>query len=130
MALSAGTTARIAEAMATEVAPRNANPLKNKVVHADIRIQSIEDEPKQDGSYAQASDPIVQSKPSLEDVAYQAQAAEMHMWWEEAIARNMNLPDGYSKVAVLLIKWADELDELRTGKEVRSRPGIFVFLTV
>ena len=118
MAHSSGTTAGIVE-MNTDVALRNANPLKNKVVHADIRIQSIEDEPKPDGSYSQANEPVVQSKPSLEDVAYQAKAAEMHMWWDEAIAKNMNLPDGYSKVAVLLIKWADELDELKTAKEVR-----------
>ena len=123
MALSSGTTARIVDAMENDIAPRNANrnPLKNKVVHADIRIQSIEDEPKQDGSYTQANEPIVQSKPSHEDVEYQAKAAEMHMWWDEAIAKNMNLPDGYTKVAVLLIKWADELDELNTGEEVRGR---------
>ncbi|KAF1844078.1 uncharacterized protein K460DRAFT_290302 [Cucurbitaria berberidis CBS 394.84] len=119
------TTARIVDAMTADVAPRNANPLKNKVVHADIRIQSIEDESKQDGSYTPAAEPIVQRKLGPEDVAHQHQAAEMHMWWDEAIARNMNLPDGYSKVAVLLIKWAEELDELKTAQEAQELDTLF-----
>jgi hypothetical protein len=42
----------------------------------------------------------------------------MQNWWAEAIARNMDLPEGYTKVAVLLIKWAEELDELNTSVEV------------
>ncbi|CAO2656431.1 Nn.00g052340.m01.CDS01 [Neocucurbitaria sp. VM-36] len=126
MAVSSLTTARIVDAMESDIAPpRNVNPLKNKVVHADIRIQSIEDEPKQDGSNTQANEPIVQSKPSHEDVEYQAKAAEMHMWWDEAIAKNMNLPDGYTKVAVLLIKWAAELDELNTGEEAQELDTLF-----
>ena len=40
------------------------------------------------------------------------------MWWNEAIAKNMNLPEGYEQVSVLIIKWADELDELKTKAEV------------
>jgi hypothetical protein len=35
--------------------------------------------------------------------------------------KHMNQPNGYANVAVLLIKWADELDELKTRKEVRHR---------
>jgi hypothetical protein len=30
----------------------------------------------------------------------------------------MNLPEGYEQVSVLIIKWADELDELKTKAEV------------
>lgn len=107
--------------MTHEIATRNLpNPLKNKVVHADIRIQSIEDEPKHDGSYPESDTRVVQSAPNEEDTEYQQKAAEMQMWWEEAIGRNMDLPEGYDKVAVLLIKWADELDELKTAAEVSS----------
>jgi len=42
----------------------------------------------------------------------------MQNWWTEAIARNMGTASGYAKVAVLLLKWADELDELQTSNEV------------
>lgn len=45
--------------------------------------------------------------------------ARMRMWWEEAMARNLK-PEGYRNVGVVLIKWADALDELRTLHEVRS----------
>ncbi|OAL46255.1 hypothetical protein IQ07DRAFT_518450 [Pyrenochaeta sp. DS3sAY3a] len=47
------------------------------------------------------------------------------MWWEEAIGRNMDLPDGYDKVAVLIIKWADELDELKTAAEAKELEMLF-----
>lgn len=122
MTLSSGTMAQIVDAVA-EAAPArvaNPNPLKNKVVHADIRIQSIEDEPERDGAHSQGDEVVAQSKPTPEDVANQKHQSEMQMWWDEAIAKNLNLPDGYSKVAVLLIKWADEVDDLKTGKEVCS----------
>lgn len=42
---------------------------------------------------------------------------EMQTWWDETIAKTM-IPDSYDKVAVLLIKWADEIDELKTRDEV------------
>lgn len=119
MALSLDAAGPMGDALAVAVSPsRLANPLRNKIVHADIRISSIEDEPKNDSVALRDSEALVQRKPSQESIAYQKQKAEMQMWWDEAIAKNLNLPDGYSKVAVLLIKWADEVDELRTGKEV------------
>ncbi|KAF2001669.1 hypothetical protein P154DRAFT_403416, partial [Amniculicola lignicola CBS 123094] len=46
-------------------------------------------------------------------------------WWDEAISKNMNLPDGYHKVAVLIVKWADELDELNTGPEAAELAALF-----
>jgi hypothetical protein len=107
--------------MTTDIVPRNANPLPNQVIHADIRIQSIEDDPKRDGTAAQSVEPLVQVRPSKEDDAYKKNAQQMRTWWDEAIGKNLHLPDGYSHVAVLLIKWADELDELKTADEVRWR---------
>jgi len=104
--------------MTTDIVPRNANPLPNQVIHADIRIQSIEDDPKRDGTAAQSVEPLVQVRPSKEDEAYKKNAHQMRTWWDEAIGKNLHLPDGYSHVAVLLIKWADELDELKTADEV------------
>ena len=121
MALSLDAAVPMGDALAVAVSPsRLANPLKNKIVHADIRISSIEDEPKNESVALRDSEALVRRMPSQESIAYQKQKAEMQMWWDEAIAKNLNLPDGYAKVAVLLIKWADEVDELRTGKEVRA----------
>ncbi|KAF2444099.1 hypothetical protein P171DRAFT_361137 [Karstenula rhodostoma CBS 690.94] len=48
----------------------------------------------------------------------QRRAAEMQGWWHESIAKNLR-PDGYVNVAVLLIRWADELDDLRTSPEAK-----------
>lgn len=39
--------------------------------------------------------------------------------WDENIAKNLNLPEGYRDVQVLMIKWADDIDELKTREEVR-----------
>jgi hypothetical protein len=119
MALSS-TTAHVMDAMATEIAPRIVNPYPNKVIHADIRIQSIDEETRHDPSLPQSArdEPPVESRPTAAGQEYQERAAEMQNWWAEAIARNMNLPEGYTKVAVLLIKWAEELDELNTSVEV------------
>jgi hypothetical protein len=55
-----------------------------------------------------------------EDDAEQEQAHEMQLWWDEAVARTMYLPEGYSQVSVLLVKWEDELDELKTRTEVSN----------
>jgi hypothetical protein len=107
MALSS-TTAHVMDAMATEIAPRI------------VRIQSIDEETRHDPSLPQSArdEPPVESRPTAAGQEYQERAAEMQNWWAEAIARNMNLPEGYTKVAVLLIKWAEELDELNTSVEV------------
>ncbi|KAJ4299206.1 hypothetical protein N0V90_004450 [Kalmusia sp. IMI 367209] len=51
-------------------------------------------------------------------------AAEMQSWWDGYIFRNVR-PDGYLKVAVLLIKWADKLDDLGTREEVEELEGVF-----
>lgn len=58
------------------------------------------------------------SNEAAEDGVDKEHADNMRMWWNEAIAKNMNLPEGYEQVAVLIIRWADELDELNTKAEV------------
>ncbi|KAF2466508.1 uncharacterized protein BDR25DRAFT_317532 [Lindgomyces ingoldianus] len=110
--------------METEVSPRSLNPLRNKILHADIRFGSIEDGGRYEGEASQNSCLSQDSTPP-EDAAAQERAAEMQMWWDEAIAKNMNLPDGYQKVAVLLIKWADQLDELKTRDEALELDAVF-----
>ncbi|KAF2129890.1 hypothetical protein P153DRAFT_366394 [Dothidotthia symphoricarpi CBS 119687] len=122
-----GTSSRIVDAKETSIAPRptNTNPLKNKLIHANIQVSSIEDITDPNAQYSLNDDSIEPNSPSADDVVYKQRAAEMQMWWDEAIAKNMNLPDGYSKVSVLLIKWTFDLDELQTEKEVEELDDVF-----
>jgi hypothetical protein len=55
---------------------------------------------------------------SLSDSIAQHNTKEMKRQWNQAIARNVNTTGSYEKVAVLLVRWADELDELCTRDEV------------
>jgi hypothetical protein len=45
----------------------------------------------------------------------------MRTWWDEASSVFMDTAHEYYKVAVLLLKWADELDELGSRKEVLNQ---------
>ncbi|KAF2023891.1 hypothetical protein EK21DRAFT_94543 [Setomelanomma holmii] len=123
MALSKVTAGQVVAAMKADVAPRNSNPLKNKVVHADIRVSSIDD----DVGKLPENELSVQliEQPTRQDVEDQERAEEMQTWWNNAMRKHMNQPDGYAKVAVLLIKWADELDELKTKKEAAELDALF-----
>jgi hypothetical protein len=38
--------------------------------------------------------------------------------WDQSIAKHMDLPDGYSDVHVLIIKWHDDIDDLKVRQEV------------
>ncbi|KAI4627514.1 uncharacterized protein J4E87_004078 [Alternaria ethzedia] len=111
-------------ATTTEIAPpRNANPLPDKVINADIRIRSIEDELQRSGQTPPTQETLVESTPTKEHG--DASTESQKNWWAEAIAENMDLADGYTKVAVLLIKWEDGLDELMTGDEARELATLF-----
>jgi len=107
----------------TDISIKSPVPLQDKIIHAhaDIRIDSVEDRPKDGEAAAQSSKLIEESSDAPEDAATQHKAAEMQVWWEESIAKYMGLSDGYAKVAVLLIKWDDGLDELKTKDEVSTR---------
>lgn len=117
MSLNLGSS-RIVKAMDVDASPRRVNSLANKVIHADFQVTGIEDV-KQPGEASPSADGIQQpNDASLEDKANKQNAANMQMWWDEAVAKHMNLPEGYAKVSVLIIKWAEELDELDTKAEV------------
>jgi hypothetical protein len=107
--------------MENDLSPQSPNPLKDKIFHTDIRIQSIEDVPSQDEASTQNSRLVEHSSQNAEDRETQKKAAKMQEWWDDAIARYMGLEDGYEHVAVLLIKWDDGLDELKTKSEVEQR---------
>jgi hypothetical protein len=48
--------------------------------------------------------------------------SKMQVWWNKTMCDEMKIPEGYQNVAVLIIKWTEELDELKTGDEV-SEPA-------
>jgi hypothetical protein len=126
MALWSNASQRVIDAMDIDsnISPKTVvNPLGDKVIHADIRVTSIEEAPQGELPVSQSQPLLEQSSQNAEEVASHEKASEMQLWWDEAIARNMDLPDGYQKVSVLLIKWDDELDELKTRQEVNTRPG-------
>ncbi|KAF2263479.1 hypothetical protein CC78DRAFT_270147 [Lojkania enalia] len=115
--------------MTTDIvlAPKTSG-LSTEVFHADIsadiRLQSGASRPHED---VPSSQKLVSEHGSstAQYVADKKREADMQIWWDEAIAKNMDLPDGYEKVAVLLIKWADELDELKTRAEAEELNDVF-----
>ncbi|KAL1656408.1 hypothetical protein SLS61_000871 [Didymella pomorum] len=52
-------------------------------------------------------------------------ARDMQAWWEDSITKHMRKSTGYLEVAVLLINWAPELDELKTKSEVEELQSLF-----
>lgn len=89
--------------------------------HTDIRIDSIEDVTQPPEQSEAAGAQLQPSSVSPTEDADKKKAALMRMWWDEAMARHMVLSEGYSHVAVLIIKWADYLDDLDTKDEVRTK---------
>lgn len=119
MALVPGTTAHVMDTAHQDVVtPHTHNAYENKVVNADIRIRSVKDESTLELIDGHEEEVVEQSQPGLENASDQERADEMRTWWNDAMKRHMNQPDGYAKASVLLIKWADELDELKTKAEV------------
>jgi hypothetical protein len=90
------------------------NYLSNKVIDADIQVTSLD---------TSSPNPANIDVTSIEGVTSGTGAiseeTSMRMWWNDSIARNLITPENYTQVAVLLIKWVDELDELLTRSEVR-----------
>ncbi|KAH7392123.1 hypothetical protein DE146DRAFT_617915 [Phaeosphaeria sp. MPI-PUGE-AT-0046c] len=99
---------------------RSRTPLAEKVIQADIRIDSIEDS----GPDPAATQLILtkNTSPDAEDVN---DKKRMKMWWNASSAQSLNLPEYYAQVAVLLIKWSNELDELYTRNEVQEASELF-----
>jgi hypothetical protein len=44
--------------------------------------------------------------------------SKMQVCWNRVMCEEMNIPEGYQNVAVLIIKWIEELDQLKSGNEV------------
>lgn len=118
MTIQFSSSAGIGETMASHATPGAANPLGQKVIHADIKVTGIDDAPHT-GEESHSTDKLLEpSSTSPTDDDDKQRADHMRIWWDEAIAKNMSMPEGYTNVSVLIIKWADELDELKTRAEV------------
>lgn len=123
MTLSWPASSRKIDIMATDMAPKTPISSQPRSFHADIsadiRVLPGASASQQDASSSQLL-LTAQGSSSPQNADAQKRAADMQIWWDEAIAKNMELSDGYERVAVLLIKWDDELDELGTREEVRN----------
>lgn len=117
MGADSDTSLPIVRAMDIDATSQQANPYSGQVIHASIQVDSIE--PVGQAVAPLSADASLEpSNEAAEDGVDKEHADNMRMWWNEAIAKNMNLPEGYEQVAVLIIRWADELDELNTKAEV------------
>lgn len=123
MAIPTNTTSQVAHATSSNGAVQhNNNPLEEKTVCANIRVTEIINDADAELKQDERSVPLVEQPiPSIQDVQHQEQAEEMRSWWNSEMKKHMSQPDGYSKVGVLLIKWADELDDLKTRSEVQAK---------
>lgn len=85
-------------------------PLGDVVIHADVH--SIE--PEEEASASQTlSSTRISSKMTPEETREEERASQMQLAWNEAMCL-----DGYKSVAVLIIKWSKELDQLNCEPEV------------
>jgi hypothetical protein len=49
--------------------------------------------------------------------------SKLGICWNKAMCKEMRIPEGYQNVAVLIIKWAEKVDQLKSKDEVsRLRP--------
>ena len=49
--------------------------------------------------------------------------SKLGICWNKAMRKEMRIPEGYQNVAVLIIKWAEKVDQLNSKDEVnRLRP--------
>lgn len=115
------TPSRMLDTTEHDVSPKTANPLENTVFHAraDIRIESTSQLTSGLALPIEGNDQLLeQSSPTEEEKANQKHADSMRIWWDSAIVKHMDLPDGYRSAAVMIVKWVDELDELKTRDEV------------
>lgn len=43
--------------------------------------------------------------------------SERRAWFQNAANEKLHIPTGYHKVAVLIVRWCEDLDEFRTGHD-------------
>ncbi|KAI9705699.1 MAG: hypothetical protein M1820_005109 [Bogoriella megaspora] len=55
----------------------------------------------------------------------EATEEQLQRCWQDEMCRQMKIPTGYLNVAVLLVQWEDEIDELRCGSQVQELEAVF-----
>jgi hypothetical protein len=94
----------------SETRPSAAEAMETRVIDADLQVRAISEETHTSEPPSEQLDAEVGQE--------QEQAQDMQRWWNAGISQKMHKPEVYHHVAVLLIRWADELDELKTSEEV------------
>jgi hypothetical protein len=61
---------------------------------------------------------IPKDGPDNEAETYESQ---MEAWWDQSVSTNLKLPEGYQHVAVLIIQWDEEIDQLEVAREVSHK---------
>lgn len=49
--------------------------------------------------------------------------SERQAWFQNAVNERLNIPTGYLKVAVLVVRWHDEIDQFRKGHDEEASDG-------
>jgi len=62
----------------------------------------------------------VVGEPNLVEEKLHDEESRLQTCWTAAMEKEMGVPHGYQNAAVLLIRWCDELDELKCGDEVST----------
>ena len=83
-----GTSARIVRAVENDTSLPQENHLSDQIINADIQVRSIGNVSYAVGSSVPAN--ILPEPCSPEDDVDKQRAANMQMWWDEAIAKNMS----------------------------------------
>ncbi|EKG22379.1 hypothetical protein MPH_00276 [Macrophomina phaseolina MS6] len=60
-----------------------------------------------------------------QDLYHQNDENQMKRWWQESLSESIGLPEGYTKVSVLIIKWEEQLDQLQVDAEVQALREVF-----
>lgn len=54
---------------------------------------------------------------------------QLQACWDKSIAKHMNLWEGYRDVHVLMVKWSDDVDQLKVKAEVRQDKTYVTYFT-
>jgi len=79
----------------------------------------VQDPPSSKSSDRVSNNPGVPQGTSANGIAVgEDENARMKTCWGRAMCQEMEIPEGYQKIAVLIIKWSEHLDQLKSGDEV------------
>ncbi|MCJ1393263.1 hypothetical protein MMC18_006135 [Xylographa bjoerkii] len=63
---------------------------------------------------------LIEDQETTRDGVSSEEQMKMRTQWNKVMCREMEVPQGYQNVAVLIIKWCKELDELNSADEVET----------